>query len=144
MIYNKNKNSLEMAFLGKNIPWNDIPWNDIPWKKHSLEKTFLEMTFLVMTFLGINFLVALYSRRSYSILSFFENRLKIPLAKSYQFEMLKYCLSWNGFFWNGKYWITPSKKNFIGLKFCMELDISTADENLIKWIKKYKGKKIPW
>jgi hypothetical protein len=24
------------------------------------------------------------------------------------------------------------KKNFMGLKFCMELDISTADENLIK------------
>jgi hypothetical protein len=32
MIYNKNKNSLETAFLGKNIPWNDIPW-----KKHSLK-----------------------------------------------------------------------------------------------------------
>ncbi len=28
------------------------------------------------------------------------------------------------------------QKNVIGLKFCMELDISTADENLIKRIKK--------
>ncbi len=31
--------------------------------------------------------------RNYSIFSVFENRLKISLAKSYQFEMLKYCLT---------------------------------------------------
>jgi hypothetical protein len=30
MIYNKNKNSLETAFLGKKIPWNGIPCCGVP------------------------------------------------------------------------------------------------------------------
>jgi hypothetical protein len=52
MIYNKNKNSLETAFLGKKFPWNGIPWKKfpccgVPWKNfsllwHSLERHSLE------------------------------------------------------------------------------------------------------
>jgi hypothetical protein len=58
------KNSLEMTFLG-----NDIPWKKILWKKYSLEKTFLGKNipwkkFLGMTFLGIKFLVALYNQKN--------------------------------------------------------------------------------
>jgi hypothetical protein len=30
MIYNKNKNSLETAFLGKKFPWNGIPCCGVP------------------------------------------------------------------------------------------------------------------
>ncbi len=37
--------------------------------------------------------------------------------------------------------IESYKKNFMMLKFCMEIDISSADENLIKRIKKEWGKK---
>jgi hypothetical protein len=55
MIYNKNKNSLETAFLGKKFPWNGIPCCGVPWKRHSLEKFFLGVAFLVVVFLGKNF-----------------------------------------------------------------------------------------
>ncbi len=61
----------------------------------------------------------------------FKNRLKISSAKSHQF----------GFFKIRKHWISLTKKNVMGLKFCMEVDISSADENLIKRIKKVWGKK---
>jgi hypothetical protein len=40
------------------------------------------------------------------------------------------------FFFNKKKNCISLTKKFIGLKFCIELDISTVDENLIKWIKK--------
>jgi hypothetical protein len=62
MIYNKNKNSLETAFLGKKFPWNGIPCCGVPWKNfslewhsllwRSLEKFFLVVAFLETAFLG--------------------------------------------------------------------------------------------
>ncbi len=52
MIYNKNKNSLETAFLGRKFPWNGIPCCGVLWKRHSLEKNFLGVAFLETAFLG--------------------------------------------------------------------------------------------
>ncbi len=45
------------------------------------------------------------------------------------------------FFKIRKHWISLTKKNVMVLKFCTDLDISTADGNLIKVIKKYEGRK---
>jgi hypothetical protein len=62
----------------------------------------------------------------------FENRFKTSLAKSHHTysklneSMLK------RFFLKQKTLNFSYKKNFMVLKFCMELDISTADGKLIK------------
>jgi hypothetical protein len=55
MIYNKNKNSLETAFLGKKFPWSGIPCCGVPWKKFSLLWHSLKRHSLEKKFLGVSY-----------------------------------------------------------------------------------------
>jgi hypothetical protein len=62
----------------------------------------------------------------------FENRFKTFLAKSHhKYSKLNESML-KRFFLKQKTLNFPYKKNFMVLKFCMELDISTADGKLIK------------
>jgi hypothetical protein len=62
----------------------------------------------------------------------FENRFKTSLAKSHhKYSKLNESML-KRFFQKQKTLNFSYKKNFMMLKFCMELDISTADGKLIK------------
>ncbi len=62
----------------------------------------------------------------------FENHFKISLAKSHhKYSKLNESML-KRFFLKQKILNFSYKKNFMMLKFCMEVDISTADEKLLK------------
>ncbi len=66
----------------------------------------------------------------------FENRFKTSLAKSHhKYSKLNESML-KRFFLKQKTLNIFLQKNVMGLKFCMEVEISSADENLIKRIKK--------
>jgi hypothetical protein len=72
----------------------------------------------------------------------FKYRLKISSAKSHhKYSKLNESML-KRFFLKQETLNFYYKKNVMVLKFCMEVDISSADENLIKRIKKVWGKKI--
>jgi hypothetical protein len=66
----------------------------------------------------------------------FENRFKISLAKSHHKHSKLNESMLKRFFLKQKTLNISLQKNVMGLKFCMEVDISSADEKLIKRIKK--------
>ncbi len=71
----------------------------------------------------------------------FKNRFKTFLAKSHhKYSKLNESIL-KRFFLKQKTLNIFLQKNLMGLKFCMEVDILSADENLIKRIKKVWGKK---
>jgi hypothetical protein len=72
----------------------------------------------------------------------FKNRLKISSAKSHQFEILKYCLCWNGFFKISKHWISLTKKKCYGSEIlCRARHLNCGWEFDKMNLKKYEGKK---
>ncbi len=62
----------------------------------------------------------------------FENRFKTFLAKSHHKYSKLYESMLKRFYLKQKTWNFSYKKNFMILKFCMDLDISTAVGKLIK------------
>jgi hypothetical protein len=98
-----------------------------------------EMSTSMQNFSPITF----FCKEIFNVFCFRKNRFRIDL---FNFEYLWCDLAKkisNGF-WIYKTLNISLENNVIGLKFCMEVDISSADEDLIKRIKKVWGKKIPW
>ncbi len=84
--------------------------------------------------------IIFFCKKIFNVFCFRKNRFRID---SFNFEYLwcDYAKKFSNGFWIYKTLNISLQKNVMGLKFCMEVDISSADENLIKRIKKVWRKK---